>query len=498
MRLSSLAEYKNIVIQCHDVPDADAIASGFALQSYLRSLGAEASLVYGGYAEITKPSLTMMLSMLDIKIERIDKLPSNIDLLVTVDCQRGAGNVQNFELPDTAGIVVLDHHRPEIPEGENIFIRSYLASCSTLIWDLLNSEAYRMDDRVTTALYYGLFTDTNGMSELRHPLDRDLAEINNNIGLIKTLKNAAITVEELDIIGGTLGKREIISNIGIFRAEECDANLLGFTSDIAQQVAHIDCCIVYCPLPHGLKLSVRSSAREIMASEIAAFVCKEAGNGGGNIEKAGGFMSFNKITEHAGDISPHDYLISRVNAYSMNYDLVYADNNNLDFGSMPVYQKQPIPVGFAVSTDIFPEGTKITIRTLEGDIDTMTGINIYLMIGIEGEVYPIMREKFEASYSVSDTAYTEEREYQPAILNRLNGERKIILPFAKTCVPKDTKLVRAKMLERDTKVFTNWDTEKYFTGTAGDYIVANEGSYSDCYIVRGDIFAKTYAENNIN
>ena len=492
MKLSDLAKYKNIVIQCHDVPDADAIASGFALQSYLRSFGTDAALVYGGYADITKPSLTMMLSMLEIKIKRIDRLPADINLLVTVDCQRGAGNVQNFELPDAAGVIVLDHHRPEIPDGENILIRPYLASCSTLIWDLLNNEGYRMDDKVATALYYGLFTDTNGMSELRHPLDRDLAEINSNIGLIKRLKNAAITVEELDIIGETLGKREIINSIGVFSAEECDANLLGFTSDIAQQVAHIDCCVVYCEQPHGLKLSVRSSAREIMASEIAAFVCREVGNGGGNIEKAGGFMSYKKIAEHAGYISPHDYLISRVMAYSMNYDMIYADNNTIDFGNMPVYQKQPIPVGFALSADIFPEGTKITIRTLEGDIDTVTGSNIYLMIGIEGEVYPIMREKFEASYSISDMPYTEEREYRPAILNRLNGERKIILPYAKTCVPKDTKLVRAKMLEKDTKVFTNWDTEKYFTGVAGDYLVANEGSYSDCYIVRSDIFAKTY------
>ena len=175
MKLSSLAKYKNIVIQCHDVPDADAIASGFALQSYLRSLGTEASLVYGGHAEITKPNLTIMIEMLKIKIERIERLPADTDLLITVDCQRGAGNVQNFDLPDNAVTVVLDHHRPEITESEYIYILPNLASCSTLVWDLLNKENYHMDVRVTTALYYGLFTDTNGMAELRHPLDRDLA-----------------------------------------------------------------------------------------------------------------------------------------------------------------------------------------------------------------------------------------------------------------------------------------------------------------------------------
>jgi len=493
MKLRDLAKYKNIVIQCHDVPDADAVASGFALQSYFKSRKTDAALIYGGSAKISKPNLVMMTEELSIKIDWANEIPADTDLLVTVDCQRGGGNVFHFDLPKTAQTAVFDHHRSEIPESENVVIRPYLTSCSTLIWDMLSNENYKPDDRTATALFYGLFTDSNGFSELRHLLDRDLAEISSNAGLIKKLKNAAITMEELDIIGHTLGKREVINNnIGVFSADPCDANLLGFTSDIAQQVAHLDCCIVCCEQPHGLKLSVRSSAREIMASEIAAFVCKESGNGGGNIEKAGGFMNFTKIKECSGGQNPYGYLVSKVREYSDNYDLIYADNNDMDFASMKIYQKLPFPTGFAVSAEIFPEGSKITVRTLEGDIDAVTGNNIYLMIGIQGEVYPIFREKFEASYNISDLPYAEKTEYTPAILNRLTGERKVILPFAKTCVPKESKLVRAKALEKDAKLFTHWDTEKYFTGSAGDYIVANEGSYPDCYIVRGDIFLKTY------
>jgi len=494
MELKNLTKYKNIVIQCHDVPDSDTIASGYSLQRYLHFLGAEAPLVYGGSAEITKPNLVMMIDMLQIKIEHVFELPADTDLLITVDCQRGAGNVHHFILPETADVAVFDHHRQEIPDGENIYIRSYLASCSTLIWDLLNKENYKMDDRVITALYYGLFMDTNGFSELRHPLDRDLAEVHSNVGFIKKLKNSSITMDELDIIGYTLRRRKIVNNIGIFSAEACDSNLLGFTSDIAQQVASMKCCVVYCEQLNGLKLSIRSSVREIMASEIAAFICKETGNGGGNIDKAGGFMNFNKIKEFAGDMSPYNYLVSKIKAYCENYDLIYADHNNIDFAGMPIYRKLPIPVGYVVSTDIFPDGSKITIRTLEGDIDAVAGGNIYLMIGIEGEVYPILKEKFDLNYSAENIPYTKEAEYEPAVVNRLSGSRKLILPFAKTCIPRSTKLVRAKPVEKDTKVFSYWDTEKYFSGIKGDYLVANEGAYSDCYIVRRDIFSKTYVK----
>jgi phosphoglycolate phosphatase len=357
---------------------------------------------------------------------------------------------------------------------------------------LLRKENFVMDNRIQTALYYGLFTDTNGLSELRHPLDRDLADVPNDAGLIRKLENSAITAEELDIISEALCDRKHIGNIGLFRARPCDANLLGFTSDIARQVVNIDCCLVYCLQRHGIKLSVRSSTREIMSSEIAQFLCRDAGSGGGNIEKAGGFLSFNGIAKISGGASPEEYLQSRVHAYLDNYDLIYANNNNVNFSEMPLYKKRPLPVGYVKSADIFPAGTKITVRTLEGDIDTIAGDDIYLMIGIQGEVYPILRDKFERGYIARGETYRKETDYRPTLLNRVTGERKNISSAARVCEPKDAKLVRAAVLEKDTKVFSYWDTERYFYGGKGDYLVANESDYQDCYIVRHDIFMESY------
>jgi phosphoglycolate phosphatase len=495
MDLKRLSKYKRIVIQCHDVPDADAIGTGFALQCYLRSLGTEAVLVYGGAAEIQKPSLLMLLDSLGIEINYVSVLPEDTDLLITVDCQRGAGNVKNFELPDTADVIVIDHHRPEIPENENTVICPHLASCATLMWDLLNKEGFVMDDPVQTALYFGLYSDTNGMSELRHPLDRDLAEITCDSGLVRKLKSSAITTQELDIIGRALRNREIIGGVGLFRAEPCDANLLGFASDIVQQVVHIDCCVVYCMQPHGIKLSVRSSAREIMASEIAAFLCRGAGGGGGTLEKAGGYMSFKGIAEASDAQEPEDFIKDRIREYISHYDLIYAGKNDIDFSAMKLYKKLPNPVGFAKSADIVPDGTKITVRTLEGDVDLSANDDIYLMIGIKGEVYPIKKQRFELSYDVPGIHYSPELEYVPAIINRFTGERHEILPYAKTCVPNNEKLVRAVQIERAAKVFTQWDTDKYFSGVKGDWLVANEGSFEDCYIVRSDIFEESYVKN---
>lgn len=58
MKLTDLQHYRSITIQCHDNPDADAIASGFVLYTYFASLGKEVRLVYAGinqFSEIYNP-----------------------------------------------------------------------------------------------------------------------------------------------------------------------------------------------------------------------------------------------------------------------------------------------------------------------------------------------------------------------------------------------------------------------------------------------------------
>jgi phosphoglycolate phosphatase len=486
LNLHDFAKYKHIVIQCHDIPDADAVGSGFALQRFLRALGADPMLVYGGREPITKPSLCLMIETLRIEIAHVGELPADTDLVVTVDCQYGAGNIQRFPAPAFA---VIDHHRAEIPEGENTFIRPALASCATLVWDLIRGD-YDVDGdyNVLNALYYGLFTDTNGLSEMRHPLDRDLAELAYDAGLVKKLKNCAITLDELSVVAGALSNYEIIGSIGLFQANPCDPNILGFTSDIAQQVERLDCCVLYCCLPFGVKLSVRSCAREIMGDELARWLCRDVGSGGGGIEKAGGFIQIKNLK----DVPPEEYLRTRLREYLTAYDLIYADDHRVDFTSMPRFQKLPNPQGFAKASDIFGPKARITVRTLEGDVDIAAEDNVYIMIGVSGEVYPIHREKFERSYVVRDEPYAETTEYVPSVINKATGEKKSILPFAQSCAPVEEKYVRAAALTKDTKVFTNWDLEKYYFGAPGDYLVANEGDWNDCYIVRQDIFLNSY------
>ena len=61
MKLSELLAYDNIVIQCHNNPDADTIACGFGVYLYLKSKGKEPRLIYGGQNVIRKTNLVMLI-----------------------------------------------------------------------------------------------------------------------------------------------------------------------------------------------------------------------------------------------------------------------------------------------------------------------------------------------------------------------------------------------------------------------------------------------------
>ncbi|MDR1760671.1 MAG: DHH family phosphoesterase [Fibrobacter sp.] len=481
MKLSDLLPYRKIILQTHNIPDADAVSSAFVLQKFFEKQGASARLVYGGPAKITKPSLLMFIEALNIEIEYVSEIPADTDLLITVDCQYGAGNVQKFPCPAFA---VIDHHRPEIVENELCEINPHLGSCATLVYSMLlkeHAEDFINRENIRTALYYGLFTDTNGLSELRHPLDRDLSDVPFDRPLLKKLKNATITMPELSIVSGALADVSVVENIGLFRAVPCDPNILGFSSDIAMQVDTLDACILFAPAGPGIKISVRSCSREIMANELAAFLCDGFGSGGGNLEKAGGFF---KNTE--------EHLFNKLREYITAFDKIYAGVTPVDFGSMKRYRKLPNEVGFCVLTDLFQAGAKLTVRTLEGDVDLTASDDIYIMIGIEGEIYPILKEKFEKNYKVLDKKYELVSEYPPTVIDRYNGEKHSILSYAKVCVPVFEKIIKAKQIDKRTKVFTYWDTEKYFSGVPGDFLAANENDLQDCWIVNERIFYKTY------
>ena len=491
MKLADLLKFNQIVIQCHDNPDADAIASGYGLYTFFLSKGKDVRLIYGGQYTIQKSNLILMKDLLEIPIEKVDKLDPP-ELLITVDCQYGEGNVTSFEAQNVA---VIDHHQvsQQLPVLSDV--RSNLGACSTLIWNMLEEAGFdgNEDWMLATAMYYGLYTDTNGFAELSHPLDRDLRdEAQYNKVLIRKFLNANLSIEELTIAGEALlgYEYEQKHRFAVVKAAPCDPNILGMISDLMLEVDTVDTCLVYSELPFGVKISVRSCIKETKASDLANFLVRDVGSGGGHVDKAGGFIQ----KELLGDVDVKDFFMERMNEYFDIHEVIYASEHEIDLSQMKEYRKLPISVGYVKTTDLAPVDTLINIRTLEGDVEIKVDEDVYITIGIEGEVYPTNIAKFNKSYDATDTPFVYEGDYAPTVKDVKEGRGMSLLGKAKFATATGGVHIFAAPLTHPVKIFTEWDQDRYMSGQVGDYLACRSDDYHDIYVIAGNIFEKTYEE----
>lgn len=504
MKLHEFLKYNPISIQCHDNPDADAIASGYGLYCYFKDMGKDVSLIYSGRNEISKSNLKLMVDKLNIPISYLkmdsEALIHREGLLITVDCQYGAGNVTKIDADEVA---IIDHHQVEIDNIELSHILPGLGSCSTIVWKMLLDEGYKVDDEngLGTALYYGLYTDTNEFAEIRNPLDKDLREdVEYDNSLINQFRNSNLSLKELEIAGIAMLRYSFNDEyeFAVIKSQPCDPNILGLISDFLLQVDRIKTCVVYNEIGDGYKISVRSCVREVNASELAAFLTAEIGSGGGHYEKAGGFISKKLYLQKYKTLHSEGYFNNRMTEYFDSFDLIYAKDYKADLSNMKKYEKNKLPLGYVNIWEVLPLGTPITVRTLEGDMDMVVEEGLIIMIGIKGEVYPNHLDKFCRSYITEDKKYAYEcvtdTEYVPTIKVRSTGKALTLTDYAKVCVSSGSVQIYARPLIGGVKVFTAWDKSKYMLGRPGDYLAVRTDDLHDVYVVEKEIFGKTYRE----
>ncbi len=494
MRLSELEKYDNVVIQMHDNPDPDAIASAFGLYRYCQDKLVKAKIVYSGRNQIQKSNLVLMIKECEIPIEYVEADTDFGDsLLITVDCQHGEGNVTNLTAKH---IAIIDHHQG-VGEAEIKEVHPYLGSCSTVIWMMMVKEGFNIDDDVKlgSAFYYGLMTDTSNFMEVSHPLDRDMMDsVVYSKTLIKLLTNSNISLNELEIAGQALIHYDFDeeNQYLIIYSKPCDPNILGFINDLALQVDKAHVSVVYNELNIGFKLSVRSCVKEVKANELADFLTEKIGSGGGHEEKAGGYIDKELFNRVYNGLDIDEYLRDRLKRYYKNTEIIYVKDYNINLDGMKKYAKKHIKRGFVDPAQILPEGTPITIRTIEGDIDIKVDSNFYIQIGLKGEVWPIRKEKFYKTYKELDEKYEFAGEYEPAIHVRNEGIVMKLVPYAKTCINFDDSYIYARELTNVVKLFTTWDEEKYYLGKVGDFIACRVDDPKDVYVIERSIFFKTY------
>ncbi len=443
-----------------------------------------------------------MILQLNIPVQHRPQLDQWDGLLVTVDCQYGMGNVSKVTAPHVA---VIDHHIQEKDLPPLYDLRPWLGSCATLIWDLLIKEKFPIDINLATALHYGLFMDTNSFAEVRHPLDKDMWDtLRIDERIFKQLRLSNLSLNDLLQTSSSLKNLDIIHDeyrLALIAAPMCDPNILGVISDLATQVDSIDTVVAHSPLPNGdFKFSVRTTTRDMKASHLAQWIANDIGSGGGHSEKAGGYIVFSKFEARYPDKTFIDYCTECICDYYQSFRLLDCLNAETlqDWPSAEFYQsyrKLPIIQGVVHTEAVFGKDITLHVRTLEGDIFVQSSKDAYLMLGTEGEVYPIERKVFEGIYSMDADAYCPNSNYLPTVLNTDTGMRISLMDYVQPCKSLASQKIQALRLghKEYVKIFTRWDNDNYYSGSPGDWLLSR--TKDDLYVVRGDIFERTYVRD---
>ena len=504
MRLKDLLSYDDIIVQCHDNPDADAIASGFGVYLFLKARGKNVRFIYGGKFEIAKTNLKFFIDTFSIPIEYVTSLDTVPKLLVTCDCQYGSGNVQKFEADE---IAVIDHHQVAAGLPKLSEVRSGTGSCSTVVWALLKDEGFELDRTLSTVLYYGLYMDTNGLSEMSHPLDKDMYDdllARHDRSLIKKMTNMNITLEEARIAGVALLGVEFNENFryAVIESKPCDPNLLGLINDFMLSVDSVDVSVVYSVVNNGVKFSVRSCIVEVNADELAKYISEGLGSGGGHLDKAGGFLddkligralkAFCDSDEETKCRMVKEIIAGRLYKYFTNTSVIHSDDYKPDFANMTLCERLPMIQGFVIPSNIVPIGTKLLVRSFEGDIDVVVNDETVIMIGSRGEAFITSKEYFEANFVPQDNLYRPNVDYFPTARISSSGISLELAPFTFACLFPGGNRIYVKKLGCTTKIFGKWSGTEYLKGNPGDYLAAREDDPSDVFIISAENFLQKY------
>jgi nanoRNase/pAp phosphatase (c-di-AMP/oligoRNAs hydrolase) len=165
-QLRTAASNGPVLILTHDNPDPDALASGKALATLLNEAwDIPSRLLYSGL--VLRAENRALLDLLTPQWQSGD-IPADLtqySAVALVDTQPGAGN--NRLPADIIPRIVIDHHHPMREQLEDVHfvdVQPEIGATVTMVGQYMDAAGVVPDSDLATAMFYGLKTDTRGLS----------------------------------------------------------------------------------------------------------------------------------------------------------------------------------------------------------------------------------------------------------------------------------------------------------------------------------------------
>ncbi|QQO10476.1 DHH family phosphoesterase [Breznakiella homolactica] len=291
---------KTVVIQPHDYPDHDAVASAFGLAGLLSRFGFQPQILYRGL--IRSHSLWAMITELDIPMVRVREGQAPEDLL-DCPCIVVDGNPNNTNARQITNnlIGVVDHHANSVkPDCPFVDIRTSYGSCATIIADYWDEAELFPNKDTATALLMGIEMDTDFLSRRVSPPDLDAlhrlffrADWQFGTRVVK----ASLSKKDLPAFAMAAANARIQGGL-FFTVLTIDTTqeVVSILADFFLRLREISVSVIIENQGERHHVSVRSRVADISAAKVIQDALTDIGQGGGHDHMAGGDLDPSKET----------------------------------------------------------------------------------------------------------------------------------------------------------------------------------------------------------
>ena len=282
-----------VVVQPHDHPDHDAVATAFGLAKLLARFGFESRILHRG--RVRSHSLTAMVAELEIPLERIrGELPPD---LADVPCVIVDGSPNNANAqPLTARFVgVVDHHpNPGLIPCPFVDIRSSYGSCAAIVSEYWVDAGLEIDRDTATALLMGIQMDTDFLSRRVSPADLEAhhrlffhADWEFGTRVVK----ASLSISDLPAFEYAVSHSRTRGPLFFtVLPMDCSQELISIMADFFLRLKEISVTVIVETGGGKAHVSVRSRSADISAGTIVKLALSGIGEGGGHDHMAGGVI----------------------------------------------------------------------------------------------------------------------------------------------------------------------------------------------------------------
>lgn len=278
-----------VVVQAHDFPDHDAVATAFALATLLETRNFTVRLCYGG--SIQSESLRDAIEALEIDIASVGEtvIPNDAQLIV-VD-----GFAGNSNMAGIPGILtgVIDHHPPPWkPDCAFSDIRPDYGACSTILFEYYREAGQEMSDRVATALLMGIMMDTAFMTRGVSATDLDAFDLLFRQGdwqqAARLLKNS-LSLSDLAAFRQAIDVCIVARDFSFIALPgDYSPEVMALIADFFLGLREIHFVVVVSGDRDEHRLSVRSEDNERPCDVVIHRAIEGIGSGGGHLHMGGG------------------------------------------------------------------------------------------------------------------------------------------------------------------------------------------------------------------